>query len=352
MSRTLNENQILSRRLFEEVTGSWKTQALYVAAELKIPDMLSQGPKTVKELADDTGTHEPSLYRLLRALITINICKEEKDGAFSVTPMGELLQSDHPRSMRSWTLWWATQLWQDWGNLIYSVKTGQSSRKLHTGKEGFSHFEQTPETAAIFNQALGELNRLVADSIVAAYDFSKFEKVMDVGGGYGELLAAILKNFPSVEGALFDLPHVINGVQKHFKKNPIGSRCEFIGGDFFKEIPEGADACMLKSVIHDWNDEKSRLILKNCRKALGESGCLLLIERVVPEQMESTFESRNFAQVDLSMLVAHAAQERTEDQFRKLLSSTGFRLQQFIPAGAFCIIEAFPQKAHEETIKE
>lgn len=348
MSHRLTKNQSLSRLLFEDVTGSWKTQVLYVTAELKIADLLSDGPKTAKKLASETDTHEPSLYRLLRALTTIDICTEQKDGTFTITPKGELLQTDHPESMRSWTLWWGTQLWQDWSNLLYSVKTGQSARKLRTGNEGFSQFEKNPEIAATFNQAMTELNRLFSEKIASAYDFSKFKKVMDVGGGYGELLTAILRNYPSVNGALFDLPHVIKDAKNHIHKNSLDSKLEWIEGDFFEEIPSGADAYVMKSVIHDWNDEKSRQILNNCRKAMGESGCLLLVERMVPEQLDNSYEGRNFSQVDLSMLVAHAARERTEEQFRDLLRSSGFRLQRYIQADVFYIIEALPVKRNGE----
>jgi orsellinic acid C2-O-methyltransferase len=343
-NRTGNlESMSLAHRLLGCVTSSWMTQAIYVAAELRIADLLTEGPRTSEDLAAATGTHAPSLRRLLRALTTIEICREREDGSFEITPMGLLLGTDVPESLRSWTIWWGAHLWQVWGNLLYSVKTGESARKLLTGTDGFKHLEQDSEAAAVFNQALVELTRLTTENIMRIYDFSGLKRIVDVGGGHGELLISILRANPTSSGILFDLPHAIEGGRRRFEEAGLVCRCEFLEGDFFESVPKGADAYILKSIIHDWDDNKSKLILENCRHAMAEKGRLLLVERVLPERLEVSVDHQAVVRSDLTMLVALAAKERTETQFRELLNSAGFRVTRFLPAGmTFSVIEAFP----------
>ena len=337
------ESVSLAQRLLECVTSSWMAQATYVAAELRIADLLADGPRTSEDLAAATGAYAPSLHRLLRALTTIDICREREDGSFEITPIGSLLGTDVPGSLRSWTIWWGTNLWQVWGNLLYSVKTGESARKLLTGTDGFKHLEQDPEAAAVFNRALVELTRLVSESVVRTYDFSGLKRIVDVGGGYGELLISILRANPAISGVLFDLPEVIEGGKRRFEEAGLASRCEFLEGDFFESVPGGADAYILKSVIHDWDDKNSERILENCRHAMAEGERLLLVERVLPDRLEVSAAHQAVVRSDLTMLVAHAAQERTEAEIRGLLSSAGFRVTRILPLGmTFSIIEAFP----------
>ncbi len=332
---------LLANRLLERLCSSWMAQAIYVAAELRLADLLAAGPRTSEDLAAVTATHAPSLRRLLRALTTIEICEEREDDSFEMTPMGSLLGTDVPGSLRSWILWWGSYLWPVWGNLLYSVKSGESARKLLMGTEGFEHLEQDPEGAAVFHQGLVELTRLISESVVRVYDFSGVRRIMDVGGGYGELLVTILKAYPAASGVLFDLPHAIEGGKRRFADAGLTSRCEFVEGSFFDSVPRGADAYILKSVIHDWDDEKSRLLLENCRRAMDTEGRLLLVERVLPDRMEISADHQAAARSDLTMLVALAAQERTETQFRNLLNSAGLRVSRMIPAGmTFSVIEA------------
>jgi len=342
-NRTGNSESVSpAHRLLECVTSSWMAQAAYVAAELRLADLLAEGPRTSEDLAIATGTHAPSLHRLLRALTTIEICREREDGSFEITPMGSLLGTDVPGSLRSWTIWWGAHLWQVWGSLLYSVKTGESARKMLSGTDGFKHLEQDPEAAAVFNEALVELTRLTSKSVVRIYDFSGLKRIVDVGGGYGELLICILRASPATSGVLFDLPHAIEGGKRRFEEAGLASRCEFLEGDFFVSVPGGADAYILKSIIHDWDDKKSKLILENCRSAMGEKGRLLLVERVLPDRLEVSAAHQAAVRTDLTMLVAHAGQERTEAEFRGLLSSAGFRVIRILPVGmTFSVIEAF-----------
>ena len=205
------ENLSLAQQLLIEAHGSWATQAVYVACELRLPEALSSGASTVQALANRVNANPAALARLLRALTTLDIVAATGQDAYTLTRKGALLTEDHPASVRSWIIWWATNLWQAWGHLLDSVRTGQSARKLMAGIEGFAHLEADPAQAAVFNQALVQLTRLTASKVVAAYDFSRFATVMDVGGGYGELLLTILQALPDLRGILFDRPHALAG---------------------------------------------------------------------------------------------------------------------------------------------
>jgi orsellinic acid C2-O-methyltransferase len=328
-------------RLQSLVKGFWTTQALYVATTLGIPDLLADGPRSSDALANSVGAHPPSLHRLLRALTTIEVVQERSDGMFALLPMGDLLRSDSPTSLRSWTLFIGEYQWQVWGDLLGSVRTGQSARERLFGTKEFEHLERNPELAALFNQAMVELTRLVSAAVVEAYDFTGMKRIMDVGGGYGELLRAILTAHPTAQGILFDMAHAIEQGRGYLETVGVASRCEFVAGDFFASVPSGADAYVLKSIIHDWNDERATAILTACRRAMGPEAKLLLVERVLPERLGTTPADQSLAHTDLNMLVSLAAQERTVADYRKLLEASGLHLNRAIPTqGASTILEA------------
>jgi orsellinic acid C2-O-methyltransferase len=330
-----------ARQLLEIVNSSWTTQATYVAAYLRIPDLLAGETRSIPELARATGAHAPALRRLMRALVTIGICRENGDDAYELTPLGSLLRADVADSLRSWTLYWGGTMWSVWGNLLHSVNTGESAKKLATGSEGFDRLEADPESAANFNRAMVELTRLDSASIVSACDFSEMTTVMDVGGGYGELLAAILDANPALRGVVFDRPHAMADGRRKMESALLAHRCDFVEGDFFASIPGGADAYVLKSVIHDWNDERSKMILRNCHRAMHAQARLLLVERIVPIRLEASAAHRAIARSDLNMLVALGSMERTETEFRALLVATEFEVVSVRSAGpTFNIIEA------------
>jgi orsellinic acid C2-O-methyltransferase len=329
-----------ARRLLDLINGNWVTQACYVAARLEIADHLAAGPRTAEDLAAVVGADAPALRRLLSALGSIDVCRQRDDGAFEMTAMGALLASSAPCSMRAWALQWGGEAWQVWANLLHSVRTGQSARALMTGGSGFGHLERDPEAARIFNQAMVDLTRLAALDIARAYDFSGL-RVMDVGGGYGELLAQILSAHPTAQGVLFDMPHAISHAREHLAGRGIDGRCEFVSGDFFLSVPAGADVYMLKTVIHDWPDAKARDILSTCRGAMAAGTRLLIIERLMPERLEPSAENRGLARVDLHMLVALGAQERTLAEMLALLKSAGLSNVRRIPTQSeFQILEA------------
>jgi len=339
---SIPDDAALARELLRMINASWVAQACYVTARLGIADLLAAGPRSAADLAAATHTHAPSLQRLLAALGSVGLSRQLADDTFEMTRLGSLLRKDAPVSLRAWALKWGGDDWPVWANLLYSVRTGQSARSLITGTPGFAHLERNPETAAIFNQAMADLTQLSAMAIARACDFSGL-RVMDVGGGYGELLAQILLAHPSATGVLFDMPHAIARAREHLAGRGLGSRCEFLTGDFFDSVPGGADVYVLKSVIHDWPDERAREILGSCRRAMRPGARLFVIERLMPERLESCADHEALARSDLHMLVALAAQERTQAQIAALLESADFRSLKRIDTGSdFQIVAAEP----------
>ena len=335
-----NDDMAAARELLDLINGSWIAQACYVAARLGIADLLGAGPRTAEDLAAATGSNAPALRRLLSALGSVDICQQRDDGTFEMTRLGRLLRTDVPCSMRAWTLQWGGEAWRVWANLLHSVQTGQSARSLITGDTGFAHLERDPEAAQIFNQAMVDLTRLAAMDIAQAYDFTG-KRVMDVGGGYGELLAQILTAHPTAQGVLFDMAHAISRARDHLGGRALQGRCEFVAGDFFQSVPSGCEVYVLKTVIHDWPDDKARDILRTCRSAMAPGARLLIIERLMPERLEPSAENRALARVDLHMLVALGAQERTQAQMQTLLHAAGLKvLRRIDTASEFQILEA------------
>jgi len=325
------------------VNAGTMSQAVCAAAELGIADLLASGPKTADELARASSCHAPSLRRLLRALASLHLCLEGEDGSFALTAFGALLRSDAPDSLRSWTVLCGKYLRPLLGHLIHSVRTGQSARELDGGAEAFGELQHDKHAALIFNRAMAELTSLIAGEVVRRYRFDGMRRIVDVGGGYGTLLAAILKEQPSARGVLLDLPHAIDGARSQLAASGLAERCEFIAGDFFDSVPAGADGYLLKAVLHDWDDERSAVILRNCRRAISREGKLLVIERVVPGRFEACWLHQAIARMDLTMLVGFAGKERTEAEFSRLLATSGFRLSSITATSLdYAVIEAVP----------
>ncbi len=322
--------------------GNWRTQALCVAASLGLADLLTAGPRTSADLAAASNTDSAALRRLLRALATIEFCRERADGSFELTDFGALLQEKSPHSQKAWTIWWGRYLWPVWEHLLYSVKTGASARKMLQGTEGFAHLEQDREAAAIFNRAGSDLSRASAGDLVRCYDFGGLRRIVDIGGGHGLLLLTILLAHPEARGVLFDLPHAIEGARHHVEEFGLADRCELVAGDFFRSVPENGDAYILKNVIHDWDRERNLRILHNCRQAMRGGARLLVIETIIPERFGTSAADQAIARSDLTMLIAHAAQDRSETEFRELLSAGGFAVSRVLAiAPGLSLIEAF-----------
>jgi hypothetical protein len=328
-------------QLFEIATGFMKSQAIYVAAKLGIADLLKDGVKNITELARITGTDSNSLYRLLRALASVGIFAEKDKGFFELTPMASALRSDVPMSLRPYAMLLGDKSWWDsWGNLLHSVKTGEAAFDRLFGMDYTEYLEKHPDLVHIFNETMSSVSQTHNPAIVASYDFSGFQKIVDVGGGHGNLITAILKANLSLKGVLFDLPHVVDSIDRIDAE--ISDRCEIVGGDFFEQVPAGGDVYILKQIIHDWDDEASIKILKNCHKAMSKNGQIIVIDAII--EPGNTPSITNF--FDLHMLVtATGGKERIESEIRSLFEEAGFEMSRIIPTpSSFFIIEAYRTK--------
>lgn len=315
------------QELEQLITGYWKSQSIYAAAKLEIADLLISGPQTPEQLAAATGTDAESLYRLLRALASIGIFAENEAGAFSLTPLSEPLCSDHPHSKQALAVMNGEDQFSPWCEIIYSLQTGKPAYDKIWGKSVFEYLAEHPEKAQIFDRAMIGIHGRGMDTIPAAYDFSQFETVMDVGGGNGSNLIGILQSCPSLKGILFDQPHVVGRAQTDLEQAGVAERCDLVGGDFFESVPSDANAIVLRHIIHDWDDEKSLTILQNCHRALSDGGKLLVLESVI-EPGNTPFMGKF---VDLVMLLVTGGKERTAAQFNALFEQAGFKLTGIIP---------------------
>jgi hypothetical protein len=328
--------------LIAMIQGAWTSQAIHVAARLGIADVLAAGPRTSEDVAAHVGADAHATFRLLRALETLGLCRERPDDhAFELTPLGSHLRSDSDASLRAFALHWGGGMWPLWATLLHTVKSGKSPRALVSPRESFEDLGRDSHALHVFNEAMSEVSRLLAAGAVRAYDFSRFGRLVDVGGGHGELLGAIVQAHPGMRGILFDLPRVLDGASKHLAALGVADRCELVPGSFFESVPDGADAYLLKSVLHDWPDERAAVILANCRRAMSGRSTLLVVERVVPERMDVSAEHRLVVASDLAMMVAVSGRERTEAEFRGLLRAAGFATTRVVPAPlGYRIIEA------------
>lgn len=342
MSRPVNlqnTNEMPPQALLQMLTSYRVSQSIYVAAKLRIADLLNDGPRSSDELAKSSGSDSRALYRLLRMLASVGIFAEVDQGCFTLTPLAALLQTGAPGSLRAYAIMNGEDwFWRPWGELLYSVKTGKTAFDHVCGMGIFKYLAQHPEAAEIFNEAMTGFT-LTSTAVVAAYDFSGINTLIDVGGGQGALLAAILKANPQLRGVLFDLPSVIEGAKSLIEAEGVAERCELVAGDFFESVPGGAVAYILKFVIHDWDDDRAVTILKNCHRAVVEDGKLLVVEMVIPPGNEPFYGKL----ADLNMLVlSGGGRERTEAEYRALFATAGFKLTKIIPTQSptqFSVIE-------------
>ena len=326
--------------LLRMTQGFAVSQSLYVAADLGIADYLADGALTAEDLAAKSGSHPGALARLLRLLVAFGIMKGEERNRFSLTPVGQLLRSDVPGSLRATIRWLVGPWnWRAWENLSYSIRTSQPAFDHAWGISIFDYYECHGDISKIHDEGLEALTAQESSSILAAYDFSSFHTIVDVGGGNGALLAALLRHHPASTGKLADLPHVVNPALDVLQRAGVANRCERIGGNFFESVPEGGDLYVLKSIIHDWDDARALTILRNCQRAMERSTTLLLLERTLPEKPAVEAAPRYL--IDLTMLAIPGGRERTATEFRRLLGSAGFELMRVIPTGGSLeIVEA------------
>jgi hypothetical protein len=311
-------------------TGYMASACIQVAARLKIADLLANGPKPVQQLAAAAGANEDRLYRVLRVLASLGVFTEISPRTFALTPTAEPLRSDTPNSFRNMALWITSPFhFRTYSEILHSVKTGDITCDHVHGKPVFEYLPDHPEISELFNNAMTCMSEMVTPALLEAYDFAGVHTLMDVAGGHGALLRAILNKYPKMRGILIDMDHVIDGAKQLPENHALAHRCEFRAADFFAEVPTGADAIIMKHIIHDWDDEKAGLILKNCRKALAgkPNAKILLVESVLPEGNEPHLGKF----IDLEMFVFPGGRERTEEEFRKLFSAAGLRLNRVVP---------------------
>lgn len=319
------------------VSAYRQSQCLRVAVELKIPERLAAGPRTAAELAAVCGAHERSLRRLLRALVAMDVLAEDQSGRFGLTTLGEQLREDllGPAAR----LFNSPLYWKAWLNLEHSVRTGERAFDFVFGMRDWDYYTAHPEDGAQFDAAMAANTGPVSRAVVAALDFSPYTVVADIGGGDGTLLGEILRRHPQSRGVLFDLPHVVERAKARLRDAGVADRVEFVGGSFMDSVPSGADAYVMKTIIHDWEDAHAATILERCRNAAQRGAHLFLIERVLPEHVEP--QHLEIVLMDLNMMVNNGGCERSADEYCALLHAAGFRLVRIVETSAGpCVLES------------
>lgn len=302
--------------LLRLINGYQATQAIHVAAALGIVDLVATEPCSAQELARETRTHEPSLHRLLRALAALGVLHEQDDGRFGLGELGEPLRRNHPQSAAGWAGFVGrAPNWAAWGELVHTVETGENAFEYVHGTDVWRHRAVRPEESAAFDRAMVSLTLGMTESVLEAFDFGRFRVIVDVAGGTGAFLSAILERYPGARGVLFDQPHVVRDAD-------VPEGCEVVGGSFFDVVPEGGDAYVLKAILHDWEDDEAVTILRACRRAIAPHGSVLLVERLLGPPNERPEAKLS----DLNMMVAPGGRERTLDDYGALFDAAGFRL--------------------------
>jgi hypothetical protein len=325
-----------SSQLMAMASGAWVAQMIHVAAELGLADALAHGEQPLDRLAQGCGADPASLFRLLRGLASVGVFAETRPEHFSLTPLAELLRSDHPQSLRQFARLVGDEHYLSWAGLLDCVRSGESGFRKRYGTDVFSWYAQHPERAAVFNGAMGDLSRLEVTAFLDAYpDFAAIQHLVDVGGCRGELLEAVLSAHPHMRGTVFDQAAVLEGLMP---SPQLGGRLALQAGDFFREMPAGADAYLMKHIVHDWHDEACLTILRQIRQAMAPGARLLILEPVIPAG-NAPFPGKL---LDLNMLVmTEGGRERTAAQYSQLLGAGGFRLERIVPtAGTVSVVEA------------
>jgi SAM-dependent methyltransferase len=320
------------------IWGIHSSRAVYVAAKLGIADLLTGGPASSGELARATGTHAPSLYRVLRLLAALGVLDEVEPGSFGLTVLGDRLRSDAPAGMRSWAVFLeAVGGVLPFGHILDTVRTGTPGLDTAFGMGIFEYLAGHPDSAATFDAAMSERTGAFAPSVAGAYDFSDVRRIVDVGGGQGTLLAEILRRHSHLHGTLFETAAVAARAGAVLDGAGLGERCELLAGDFFEHVPRGADCYVLANVLHDWEDQRATTILRNCRQAMARGGRVLIVERLIPEEPGDAVPT---LLSDINMLVLTGGQERTNAEYASLLAGAGLAIGTVQPvAFPYGIIE-------------
>ena len=332
-------------RLLPMLFGFYPAQVLHTLVRLGIPELLVDGPADVGQLAARSGSHPPSLRRLLRAAAGLGLTSATGD-RFELTEAGRLLRAGVPGSVRNLVLLFnGDAVWRSWGRLEQSVRTGEPAYRQVVGQDPFEYLAEHPAEEAVFNEAMSEATRMSAPAIVAACGLTGAPKVVDIGGGNGTLLAALLTAHPTALGVLFDTPSGLRDAERTLTETGVRARCEITTGDFFAAVPPGCDGYLIKSVIHDWDDELATRILRRCREAMPRNAAVYLAEPVVPTDAGELAGAGFTAMSDLNMLLCTGGRERTEAEFRALLASAGLACESVTrcaPPVQFSVLRAVP----------
>lgn len=310
------------------IAGFRASRAIGVAARLRLADALRDGPMDPPALAKATAAHAPSLERLLHALASLGVLTQGHDGRFALTPLGATLDSDAPRSLRAWAeVALGGEHYAAWGELEHSVRHGEVAFDHLFGTNVWDYRREHAERGEAFDRAMAALASALDPALVASAAFARVRELVDVGGGDGSLLIALLERHPTLRGVLFDLPPVVARARAHIDAAGLATRCRVVAGDAFESAPEGADGYLLSRVLHDWNDERAAAILRNCRRAIAPDGRLFVVERILPERFGASPDVQAAALADLTMMVMTGGRERTLEGYRTLLEAARFRLE-------------------------
>jgi hypothetical protein len=312
------------------VNGYQVTQAIHVAATLGIADLLRDEPLSSDELAALASAHPRSLHRVLRALASVGVLREDDDGRFALTEVGEGLRSDAAEPVGGWAVYVGRPAhFQAWGALLHAVRTGENAFHSVHGADVWEYRARHPEDGAIFDRAMTDISRRANRQLLEAYNFARFDRVVDVGGGHGAFLAGVLAAHPAMRGVLFDQPHVVADAAPVLETAGVRDRCEVVAGSFFDEIPPGGDAYLLKAIVHDWEDDDAVRILRGVRAAVADDGVALVVER----ELGAPNENPDAKFSDLNMMVGPGGRERSRDELATLFAQGGFALERIVPTG-------------------
>jgi len=316
--------------LFQICMGYLSSACLNVVARLSVAEELANGPRHVNDIAAACKVNADALYRVMRAVGMVGVFTETEPRKFAQTPMSDLLRQDHPQTLRPFVVFFPNPLhFRSYANLMHSVRTGETTAMPTVGKELFEYLKDDPEESAVFNAAMVNLSQIFIPAVLEAYDFSSTRTLVDVGGGHGSVVASVLQKYPSMKGILFDLPHVVEGAGDFLKSMGVADRCTVVPGNFFESVPAGGDTYIMKNIIHDWNDDRCVVILKNIAARLkGTAGGKLVL-------LEFAWSPGNNPELgewaDIEMLALPGGRERTADEYRDLFQRAGFRMTRIVP---------------------
>jgi hypothetical protein len=327
------------QQLLQMITGTWVSRAIYVAAKLRIADLLADGPRRAEELAAEAGVAPGPLYRVLRTLVCVGVFARQADGRFSLNPLAEPLRGGGPDSLRAAAVMIGEEQHRCWDDLLETVRTGETAFERLYGQPYFAYLGERPEQAKIFDAAMAGFSAHRTRAVLDAYDLSDVRTLADIGGGLGTNLADVLRRYPTMRGVLFDQPHVVERAGRVLEAAGVADRCAVEGGDFFATAPGGADAYVLGHILHDWDDAKAGRILDTLRRAMPARARLLVVEYVLPEGDGASFGKL----LDVHMMVVLGGAERTEAEYRRLFAAHGFRLTRVVPtASDISVVEGVP----------